>query len=130
MQGYAGWARTADARPHSILVYTHCCASPRRPLTQSLSQEDALPRGAGTASQHGARADPGRVGASQPAPSQGAAQGLSTEALRSMYAQCLKLAAENRITQKNTWDLSIVMDQARRRTPDALACTQRVAHML
>ena len=46
-----------------------------------------------------------------------------------MYAQCLKLAAENKITQKNTWDLSIVMDQARRRMPfDALAWPLRVPH--
>ena len=106
-----------------ILQYTHCCGPPCRPHTQSFSQEDDL---GGAAIQRGALADTGRVGASQPAPSQGAAQGLSSEALRSMYAQCLKLAAENKITQKNTWDLSIVMDQARPRMSHALALSQHV----
>jgi len=60
------------------------------------------------------RLEAGVQGGSQPGAGRGPAQGLSTEALHSRYTQCLKLAAENKITQKNTWDLSIVMDQARR----------------
>ena len=119
-----GHGRQAPSTWPHLAIYALLC--PCRPHTQSFSQEDAGGMGSGAASQRGALADPGRVGASQRAPGQGAAQGLSTEALRSMYAQCLKLAAENKITQKNTWDLSIVMDQARRRLPPALAASQRV----
>jgi len=85
----------------------------RRPLTQSISAEDegvvGMPPSGSVR-----RLEAGVQGGSQPGAGQGAAQGLSTEALHSMYTQCLKLAAENKITQKNTWDLSIVMDQARR----------------
>jgi len=85
----------------------------RRPSTQSIN---AAGDGASGMPPSGSarRLEAGVQGGSQPGAGQGPPQGLSAEALHSMYHQCLKLAAENKITQKNTWDLSIVMDQARR----------------
>ena len=81
-------------------------------MTQNVNAEDngasGMPPSGSTR-----RPEDGAGAGSQPGAGQGPAQGLSAEALHSMYTQCLKLAAENKITQKNTWDLSIVMDQAR-----------------
>lgn len=33
---------------------------------------------------------------------------LSTEALNNMFERCIKLAAENKITDKNVWDLNLI----------------------
>ena len=86
-----------------------------RPLMQSFSQ--------GNRCEDCAAASPCVTGGSQGGSQLEASQGLSEEALRLMYQQCLKLAAENKITQKNTWNLSLVMDQVCT-IAHACACSQ------